>query len=311
MTLQEIEAFLAVVQYGSMTKAAESLFLTQPALSHRIAALEKELGVTLVERRKGVRKAGLTDQGRAFIEQAQKWRQLWMETTAAIAEKLPQPLTIAAVPSISSYIMPEVYRRFLAHRLPFRLKFTSPLSYEIYQRIENGEIDLAFLAYTRFSRAAATVPVIREQMVFLCGRGSDYPEQVHPSELSTDREIRFEWSNECILWHEYWFGMHTRSFVQTDSIPVLQYLIRTPNLWAVAPFSVAELILQSNGVESRQITDGPSDRLIHMVIPHASAHESFRELLLSELGDVLAGRPGLQLINKIPPRNINTAAEKV
>ena len=51
MNLRFVEAFYWVVALKSVTRAAEKLFLTQPAISSRIAALESELGVLLLDRR--------------------------------------------------------------------------------------------------------------------------------------------------------------------------------------------------------------------------------------------------------------------
>ena len=47
MTHQEIEVFLAAVQTGSLSGAAQRLYITQPAVSRHIRALEQELGATL------------------------------------------------------------------------------------------------------------------------------------------------------------------------------------------------------------------------------------------------------------------------
>lgn len=47
MTYQQIEAFMAIVEKGSITKAADALYITQPAPTHRIAELEKELDTEL------------------------------------------------------------------------------------------------------------------------------------------------------------------------------------------------------------------------------------------------------------------------
>ena len=57
MTNSEISAFLAIVECGSFSKAAEMLFITQPALSRRIQSLENEIGYKLFERNKGFRNA--------------------------------------------------------------------------------------------------------------------------------------------------------------------------------------------------------------------------------------------------------------
>ena len=54
MTVSEIDAFLAVVRYGSMAEAARRLYTSQPTLSRRLHSLEEELGYALLLRNKGV-----------------------------------------------------------------------------------------------------------------------------------------------------------------------------------------------------------------------------------------------------------------
>ena len=49
----DIHTFLTIVSSSSLSKAAEVLFVSQPALSHRLSALEEELGTELVIRKKG------------------------------------------------------------------------------------------------------------------------------------------------------------------------------------------------------------------------------------------------------------------
>lgn len=66
MTLSQLRTFLAVTEAGSVRVAAESLLVSQPAVSAAIASLEKELGVALVARHgRGLR---LTRAGKAFAE---------------------------------------------------------------------------------------------------------------------------------------------------------------------------------------------------------------------------------------------------
>ncbi len=79
MTQQAIEVFLAVVRTGSISEAAQSLYITQPAVSRHLGALERELGCVLLVRGRGVRRLELTDQGRDFVTVAEKWLQVWAE----------------------------------------------------------------------------------------------------------------------------------------------------------------------------------------------------------------------------------------
>jgi DNA-binding transcriptional LysR family regulator len=68
MTLRQMEYLIAVVEEGSFTRAAERLFVSQPALSHQIKALERSVGGELIERRPQA--VGLTPMGRAFLPHA-------------------------------------------------------------------------------------------------------------------------------------------------------------------------------------------------------------------------------------------------
>lgn len=53
MTNQDIETFFAVLDHGTMTAAAEALYITQPSLSARLKALEDQVGAPLFHRGKG------------------------------------------------------------------------------------------------------------------------------------------------------------------------------------------------------------------------------------------------------------------
>ena len=74
MTLKQLEYFLAIAENGSITKAANSLRISQPPLSLQLKGLEEELGVTLLSRNRGG--VTLTGDGRALLPQIQLLRRL-------------------------------------------------------------------------------------------------------------------------------------------------------------------------------------------------------------------------------------------
>lgn len=80
MDYMDIHTFLTIVSSESLSKAAQRLFVSQPALSHRLLKLEKELGVELMVRGKGIRNIRLTEEGKRFIPLARKWENLYFET---------------------------------------------------------------------------------------------------------------------------------------------------------------------------------------------------------------------------------------
>ncbi|HVR94792.1 MAG TPA: LysR family transcriptional regulator, partial [Casimicrobiaceae bacterium] len=68
MELNHLQSFIAVARLGHLTRAAETLHLSQPALSGQIKALEENLGVTLFERSSSG--MSLTTSGRLLLEDA-------------------------------------------------------------------------------------------------------------------------------------------------------------------------------------------------------------------------------------------------
>ena len=121
MTNLDIETFWAVVHHGTMTAAAESLYITQPTLSMRIRALEERVGTPLFVRGKGQRHIALTEAGQKFLTLAQRWQQLLAETDSLAELGQREYLRIAATYTTNQYILPPVYRKFLSLRLPVSL----------------------------------------------------------------------------------------------------------------------------------------------------------------------------------------------
>lgn len=105
MTQQGIEVFLAVARLGGISAAAQALYITQPAVSRHLKSLEDALGFSLVVRGRGQRRVELTDQGRDFIQVAEKWRLLWQETREVAGQDRAQTLRVASVGSLVSYLL--------------------------------------------------------------------------------------------------------------------------------------------------------------------------------------------------------------
>ena len=113
MEIGQVEAFLAVGTFGGFRRAADALRVTQPAISARIRALEQSLGVPLFVRSQ----SGLTlsAAGRAFRPHAEQLLHAVAQARQAVHDLRPASggaLQIAAALSISTYVLPEVLKRF-------------------------------------------------------------------------------------------------------------------------------------------------------------------------------------------------------
>jgi len=290
MTELEIEAFLTVIKTGSITAAAKHLYVTQPALSRRIHTLEHELGYCLMERKKGVRTIELTQRGKAFISVAEKWQAVWSEAQELANLDSSKIFHISSVGSVSSYILPSVFRSFMEDNPDCRLIFHNHHSSEAYGYIETGQIDLAFISDNQFSRTTETVPAFREKMLLATNRIAKLGEKVHPSMLDVRREIRLPWNPEYDLWHDYWFGANTGSKVILDQMSLLEDFFNEKNTWAVIPETVALRLAKSGDITLHELLEAPSDRIIYYLIPKDKKNAYVYEFL-QKLKCVLMDQP--------------------
>jgi DNA-binding transcriptional LysR family regulator len=111
---KQLRAFVSVVKLGTLTRAAEALYLSQPTISLQLQALERELGTHLLERRR--RRINLTDAGEALYELARPlvegWETLDRDFQAKVKGLQAGRLTIAAGTSTIQYLLPELVRRY-------------------------------------------------------------------------------------------------------------------------------------------------------------------------------------------------------
>ena len=175
MNRNDIEAFLTIAEYGSITAAAKHLYIGQTTLSAKIRSLENELHATLFLRKRGQRNVELTTQGRTFEPYARKWISLWDETSTALSHHKNQTLQITANYITSSYLMPNVYSVISKHNPELPLKIWSHHSHESYSLLESGSADIGLVAHLQFSRGLKIYPLYREEMVLICKKNTDYP----------------------------------------------------------------------------------------------------------------------------------------
>lgn len=113
MDLDQLHTFLEIVRLKSFSKAAQTVYRTQPAISAQVRQLEQELNTTLFDRL-GT-KISLTAAGKIFAEYAEKILDLRRQAQNSINELERQPrgeLVIAANESTCIYVLPEVFSEF-------------------------------------------------------------------------------------------------------------------------------------------------------------------------------------------------------
>ncbi|MGW3958352.1 LysR family transcriptional regulator [Amycolatopsis sp. NPDC005003] len=165
-TLRALECLVAVLDAGSITEAATRLHLSQPALSHQIGALERELGTPVLERLpRGVRP---TAAGRAVLADARAAlaaAERVVRTGRAVAGGGEGTLRIACAESMTAGLLAPVLRAWHRHRPEVLITLTETTSADaLVEALETGEADVA--VGPRPSRWTGPVEVVgREEIV--------------------------------------------------------------------------------------------------------------------------------------------------
>jgi len=189
--LGQLEAFLEIARLGNVTRAADTLFLTQPALTSRLKRLEQEIGVTLVIRdRHGAR---LTDAGRAFLPYAERAVATMNDAQRAVtdlARGLTGDLAVAATSTFATYILPSVVRTFGKENPSVRLSIHSGLSEAVLEMVLSGEAHLG-LGRSLQHPEVQTTPLFEEEYVLLVDRRHPFASKavVAPSDLAGETLI--------------------------------------------------------------------------------------------------------------------------
>lgn len=146
MNLQQLTTFCTVLSEGSMTAAADKLFLTQPAVSQQIRNLEEELGVELLVR--GVRQVKPTLQGQLLYDYAKKILYLTQQAEVAIhtmSQEMSGVLRVGTLNSIGLQIVSPIIGLFLKHNSKLKIKLSYGSGEKIINEMRNDQIDVVIL----------------------------------------------------------------------------------------------------------------------------------------------------------------------
>jgi len=158
--LYQLKYFLAIVETGSFTKAAERVYVTQPTLSAGIKKLETNLGTRLFDR--SARRVFLTENGTRFVERAKAvMHQLNLAETAMRAQDTPKLLRLGILMTIPSVSIGHILRPFQRQEAGLVTELFEGTEQEIQNRMDEGRIDLA-LTILRPSGKNKTIPLYRE-----------------------------------------------------------------------------------------------------------------------------------------------------
>lgn len=168
MDLYLLRYFLAVVETGSFTRAADRVFVTQPTLSAGIKKLEGQLGHTLFERSN--RRVFLTDAGTRFLPRAKAILHECNMAQQALEETASAPvLRLGILTTLSNRAVGEMLAGFKRSEPQATIEIVDGTEQELSNRLDDRSLDYA-LSIGRGQGEEEAVPLFSESYAFILAR---------------------------------------------------------------------------------------------------------------------------------------------
>src|SRR5882724_6047521 len=177
-TLRQLQYAVAVADTLGFRRAAEACGVSQPSLSAQLGALEDALGARLFERDR--RRVLLTAAGEALVARARRVL-TDAEDLAAAGRRLVDPLAgtlrIGVIPTISSYLLPDVVRALRREHARLSVRWTEDKTSALVRALDEGALDVALVADLG---SLAREPLGHDPFVLAAPRGHALARRVAP-----------------------------------------------------------------------------------------------------------------------------------
>jgi DNA-binding transcriptional LysR family regulator len=167
-----LKVFRTVAEHLSFHKAAEHLFLTQPAITLQIKALEEELGVRLFDRSGG--RISLTSQGSILLGYAGKVANLVSQAEQELGAadgSVAGELSIGVSTTIAQYLLPRLLGAFLAENPRVQFAVCSGNTAEIVKALLAGKVSVGLIEGPARDRGVRVEPFMEDELVLVTSPG--------------------------------------------------------------------------------------------------------------------------------------------
>jgi DNA-binding transcriptional LysR family regulator len=260
MDTGRLQALVEIARTGSISRAAAALFVTQPALTARIHALEESVGAELLVRsRHGSR---LTEAGKALLPHAERALAALQAGRIAIEDVKSGGagrLTIGAAPAVSTYVLPAMLHRFQATHPGVRLVVRSGHSEEILQMVLRDEVEVGLMRPIQHPDVTATL-LYEDELTLVVHRGHRFAAagQVRMGELASEHLILFDRSSS---YHELTSaivrqaGISPRGRLEVDNIDAAKRMVEQRLGIALLPRTSVQADIGAGRLVPVRVTD--------------------------------------------------------
>lgn len=229
LNLDQLKAFVTVIECGSFSAAAERLGLTQPAVSLQVRALERKLNATLVER--VGRKVSPTAAGAELIAHAAR---IDAAVSAAISDVTRHAsgvigrVRIGTGATASIFLLPKVLGALRRQYPELEITVSTGNTDDIVRAIEENTLDIGLVTLPMTSRALEAIPLLEDEYYAVAPRSAVLPKQVTAGALSKLPLLLFEQGGSTRRIVDEWFeanGDPARPMMSLGNVEAIKAMV--------------------------------------------------------------------------------------
>ncbi|GIK67400.1 MAG: LysR family transcriptional regulator [Chloroflexota bacterium] len=297
MELRQLRYLLVITEEQNFTRAAERLFITQPALTQQIQKLEQEVGSRLLDR--SLRQIRLTPAGEILVHHARQIMQELAEASIALHELNGLQrgiITIGTVQTVNHYLLPTALAEF-ANRYPaIQLRVEERSADEIEAGVAEGHFQIGIAFVPALDAELETELLFEEDLVLIVGM--NHPLAVYKTlpvaNLNGLPLVHFP-TGFCTrrLWEaaQQQAGIHTPISIEMNTVDGILSTIQRSGMATILPRLALHNTL-SDAVRSIQLTDPTPRRGLGLLWRRGgyrcTATQAFAEVLKSSIGYLLS-----------------------
>jgi LysR family nitrogen assimilation transcriptional regulator len=301
MNLRQLEIFIAIVEEGSLTRAAERVHIVQPALTQQIKVLEDEFGVPLLVRSsRGVRP---TEAGLRLVKEAH----LLAEQFAMLRAKVvgtgapPSGEVRVGVPStISALLSPRLISLTASTYPGVRVHIVEPMAGVFTDWLEQGKVDFAVSYRAAYPRGVDFDKILTERLdlCYAQSAGQDMP-ILHEGAIPFAQacalplivQHRGYVTREIIETHARQLGLELKATIEIDSVGPTKTLVEQGFGFAFLPPMATISEREQGRLMTRRVVDPQLERSIYLAAfqskPISPTAGLIRELCRTVLNDLV------------------------
>ncbi len=231
MNLIQLKYFVSVCETGTVSAAAENLYIAQPSLSNAIKEMEQEFGVKLFARQH--RGMVITPEGERLYKMAKELLSRAQQTENIMKDmgKQRKILRLGVPPMIGSVVLPKIYRDFMSDNPDIHIEITEGGQQELLSRLSEGFLDMAFIPQENFEeKGFAGINIVKTEIVCCVSRENALAdkESITAKELSKTPIVIFKDSFYHTEEVRKWFSdskVKPNIILQTAQLSTIQSLV--------------------------------------------------------------------------------------